>query len=149
MNPIAHFVARESAMKILLLIVAATACGCITTASLTDTRGYKYEAEKQACLPDSRYGLIYGGVRGDVDFMATATRGELHPHSIIPGSVVFTLALLDFPLSLVLDTVVLPVTIPWASYRHFHAKTLSKEVQRLPMKEKERRQNTTGDICVP
>ena len=82
-------------------------------------------------------------------FLVVSARGELHPHSIAPGSAVFTLALLDFPLSLVLDTVVLPVTIPWASYRHFHAKTLSQEVQSLPTAEKERRQNTTGDVCVP
>lgn len=140
MNPVA---------KILLFIIAITAGGCITTASLTDARGYKYDAGKKACNPDSRYGLVYGGVRGDVDFMVVSARGESHPHSMIPDGVVFTLALLDFPLSAVIDTVVLPVTIPWASYRHFHAKTLSKEAQSLSATERERRQNTTGDICVP
>lgn len=134
--------------QITMVALSITSFGCITTASLTDARSYKYDAEKNACVTDSRYGLIYGGARGDAHFMVVSARGELHAHSIIPAGVVFTLALLDFPLSLALDTALLPVTIPWASYRHLHANTLSKEVSGLPVTEKERRMTTSGDVCM-
>lgn len=139
---------RRFFITVFCLLAMVSCQQCMSMVSLGDTRGYKYETERARCTPDSRYGLVYGGVRGDVDFMAVSVRGESHPHSMMPDSVVFTLALLDFPLSAVVDTVVLPVTIPWASYRHFHARTLSKELIDLPEAEKTRRLDAAGDVCV-
>ena len=135
-------------MTVFCLLAMMSCQQCMSMIALGDTRTYKYKAEKARCTPDSRYGLVYGGVRGDVDFMAVSVRGESHPHSMIPDSVVFTFALLDFPLSAVVDTVVLPVTLPWASYRHFHARSLSKEVASLPAAEKAQRIDHSGDVCL-
>ena len=50
--------------------------------------------------------LIYSGTRTNLDFM----HGSDHPHG--PGNIIIVIGILDFPFSLVLDTLILPYTIP-------------------------------------
>jgi len=67
---------------LILLVIAIAGCGTITTSS-------KYP---------------YGGARQDLVWINNTFAGCTHP-------IVFLLAIIDLPLSLVVDTLVLPVTI--------------------------------------
>lgn len=57
--------------------------------------------------------LVYGGVRLEAGFLHEVFTTEGDP-SASWGRMFTPLVILDLPFSLVLDTAVLPVTIPWA-----------------------------------
>ena len=90
---------KSLVLSMALLVLASCLAGCGTIAGLGNPDG------------DS---MIYIGVRRDVQFVSgerkTCTGGRYHQHSDCVD--LFTwVYILDFPLSLVLDTVILPITI--------------------------------------
>ncbi len=109
-------------MKILSLLFLLVLSNCLSLASFTGDRTKQYDFEKKACVDSSSYGLVYGGIRGDFDFMISSWKGSHHPHAMVPDWLIFTFAFIDSPMSFALDTVFLPITIvrstlEWNSFR--------------------------------
>lgn len=93
---------RRAIILILLLGCAGMASlGCVTIASLA-TRDFGEP-------------LVYSGTRTDFRILTTPP----HPHNPVGGWPTMTVVIIDLPFSLVLDTLLLPVTGSWAVYERF------------------------------
>ncbi len=64
------------------------------------------------CSSFFAFGKIYGGTRVDVKLIGSAAKPR-HPHDPFPTWIYVTYGVIDIPFSLVMDTVLLPISIPW------------------------------------
>jgi hypothetical protein len=96
---------------ILFCILLLNAHGCMTLISISDKREIQFDESINSCRIHSTFDLIFGGVRGDWDFIKITLAGKSHPHSMVPDWFVLLFATIDAPFSFVSDTILSPYTI--------------------------------------
>lgn len=104
---------------------------CMTVVSFSQERFFFYDSREKKCTDGTPYSLIYGGIRADADFMMKSANKEHHPHSLAPDWLIFTLALIDSPFAVGLDTVFLPVTLPRAYIRSRDLGKMNEKLEKL------------------
>jgi uncharacterized protein YceK len=89
---------RAAVSGVFGMVILATTAGCSTLATMRTTNSSTYDGY----VP---FG-IYSGIKTDISIFEEAD-------NVLAYIVGYTYATLDFPFSLVMDTIVLPLSVPW------------------------------------